>query len=76
MMFFKTVISFLRDKEYRNLLQVTSLFILMGQLCTIISKGGVGSILPIFPSLRLQRLAMEIFLLRPMPGNCSPFFIS
>ena len=32
MMFIKTVISFLRDKEYRNLLQVTSLFILMGTI--------------------------------------------
>jgi len=30
MMFFKTLISFLRDREYRNLLHVTGLFIVMG----------------------------------------------
>lgn len=30
MMFFDTVISFLKDKEYRNLLKVTFMFILMG----------------------------------------------
>ena len=30
MMSFKTLISFLRDREYRNLLRVTGLFIVMG----------------------------------------------